>query len=190
MKLKDFMSISGEHGLFKFIAQGRNAIIVEHLETGKRSSASGSAKVSSLEDISIFTESEDLPLSKVFDRIYEKENGGAAPDYKSDPEVLKTYFTGIVPDYDKERVYNSDIKKVILWYNTLHEHKLLVKDDPEKEEKETAGEEKTDESGPVAKPEKGVKSKSKQTEKKVRPAGKTESKSAAAPRSKGAPKAK
>ena len=60
MKLKDFMSISGEHGLFKFIAQGRNAIIVEHLETGKRSSASGSAKVSSLEDISIFTKFEDM----------------------------------------------------------------------------------------------------------------------------------
>jgi len=96
MKLKDFMSISGEHGLYKFIAQGRNAIIVEHLETGKRTTAHTSAKVSSLEDISIFTETEDLPLSKVFDRIFEKENGGAAPDYKSEPEVLKTYFREIV----------------------------------------------------------------------------------------------
>ncbi len=67
MVLKDIMAISGEPGLFKFIAQGKNAIIVEHLETKKRSSAFGSAKVSSLEDISIFTEKEDMPLGKVFD---------------------------------------------------------------------------------------------------------------------------
>jgi hypothetical protein len=189
MKLKDFMSISGEHGLFKFIAQGRNAIIVEHLETGKRSTAQGSAKVSNLEDISIFTESEDLPLGKVFDRIYEKENGGAAPDYKSDPETLKKYFSEVVPDYDKERVYNSDIKKVILWYNTLHQHNLLQKDEPEPEAKDTTGDEKAEEHTPAPKAEKTTKAKGKQGEKKVRPAGKTESKSAAT-RSKGAPKAK
>jgi len=189
MKLKDFMSISGEHGLYKFIAQGRNAIIVEHLETGKRSTAQGSAKVSSLEDISIFTETEDLPLAKVFDRIYEKENGGAAPDYKSDPEVLKKYFSEIVPDYDRERVYNSDIKKVILWYNTLHQYNLLLKDDPEEETKDSKGEEKTEENTPAPKAEKPAKAKGKQVEKKVRPAGKTESKSAAT-RSKGGPKAK
>jgi hypothetical protein len=72
MVLKDILAISGEPGLFKFIAQGKNAIIVEHLETKKRGSAYGSAKVSSLEDIAIFTETEDMPLGKVFDLIYEK----------------------------------------------------------------------------------------------------------------------
>ena len=76
MIFKDILSISGEQGLFKFIAQGKNAMIVEHVETGKRSSAFSSAKVSSLEDISIFTDKEDLPLGKVFDRIFEKESGG------------------------------------------------------------------------------------------------------------------
>ena len=83
MVLKDILAISGEPGLFKFIAQGKNAIIVEHLETGKRSSAFSSAKVSSLEDISVFTENEDLPLGKVFDKIFEKESGGPAIDSKS-----------------------------------------------------------------------------------------------------------
>ena len=84
MVLKDIIAISGEPGLFRFIAQGKNSIIVEHLETKKRSSAYGSAKVSSLEDIAIFTEKEDVPLGKVFDMIYEKANGGAAIDPKAD----------------------------------------------------------------------------------------------------------
>lgn len=189
MKLKDFMSISGEHGLYKFIAQGRNAIIVEHLETGKRSASHGSAKVSSLEDISVFTEKEDLPLSKVFDRIFEKENGGAAPDYKSDPEVLKTYFQDIIPDYDRERVYHSDIKKIMLWYNTLHQHNLLIRDDPEQKEKPEKEAGKAEEAATAAKSEKGAKAKTKPVKKNVHTAGKTESKSAAT-KSKGAPKAK
>jgi hypothetical protein len=188
MKLKDYMSISGEHGLFKFIAQGRNAIIVEQLETGKRTSAGGSAKVSSLEDISIFSEMEDIPLSKVFDRIFEKESGGPAPDYKSDPEQLKTYFGEVIPEYDKTRVYNSDIKKVILWYNTLQKLNLLVKEEPEKEEKPGDKAEK-EELPPVTSEPRAAKPKVKQSVKSARPAGKTESKSAAV-KSKGAPKAK
>jgi hypothetical protein len=69
MNLKDLLAISGESGLFRFLAQGRNAIIVEHLETGKRQTASSSAKVSSLEDIAIFTDGEEIKLSIVFDRI-------------------------------------------------------------------------------------------------------------------------
>jgi hypothetical protein len=135
MNLKDLLTVSGEHGLFRFIAQGRNAIIVEHLETGKRSSAHSSAKVSSLVDISIFTVNEDMPLGKVLDKIFEKENGGPAIDAKSPSEKLKNYFEELVPDYDKNRVYPSDIKKVFLWYNTLQKLNLLVKDDPEKSEK-------------------------------------------------------
>jgi hypothetical protein len=131
MILKDILAISGEHGLFKFIAQGKNAIIIEHLETKKRSSAYGSAKVSSLEDIAIFTENEDVPLGKVFDLIYEKENGGPAVDSKADNNKLRTWFEGILPEYSKDKVYTSDIKKVALWYNILHNLNLLVKDEPE-----------------------------------------------------------
>jgi hypothetical protein len=134
MVLKDILSISGESGLFRFIAQGKNAIIVEHLESKKRSSAFASAKVSSLDEISVFTEKEDISLSRVFDMIHDKENGGPAIDFKSDPEKLKQWFSGILPEYDRERVYVSDIKKIAHWYNILHELKLLVKEEPEKPE--------------------------------------------------------
>ncbi len=136
MKLKDYVAIAGEPGLFKFIAQGKNSIIVENLETGKRSSAFSSARVSSLEDISIFTEGEDLPLGKVLDRIFDRETGGPAPDPKSDPEKLRSYFAEIVPDFSKEKVYTSDIRKIYLWYNILQKKDLLVKDEPEPESAE------------------------------------------------------
>lgn len=126
------MAISGEPGLFKFIAQGKNSIVVEHLETKKRSSAFGSAKVSSLEEISVFTEKEDMPLSKVFDLIFEKENGGPAPDHKADPEKLKEYLNEVLPSYDREKVYVSDIRKLVHWYNILHSLGLLIKEEPEK----------------------------------------------------------
>ena len=132
MVLKDILSISGESGLFKFVAQGKNAIIVEHIETGKRSSAFSSAKVSSLEDISVFTENEDLPLGKVFDRIFEKESGGQTIDSKAESVKLKKYFEELIPDYSREKVYKSDIKKIILWYNLLQKKGMLVKEEPEK----------------------------------------------------------
>jgi hypothetical protein len=186
MILKDYLAIGGEHGLFKFIAQGRNAIIVEHLETGKRSTAHASAKVSSLEDISIFTESEDLLLGKVFDKIFEKENGGPAIDAKLPVEKLKTYFEEILPEYDKNRVYPSDIKKVILWYNTLHKLNLLVKDAPEPS-KESEPESETKVKKP-AKKESKTQSKPK-AKPKEKVSGNQASKSAAT-KSKGAPKTK
>jgi hypothetical protein len=135
MVLKDILAISGEPGLFRFIAQGKNAIIIEHLETKKRSSAYGSAKVSSLEDIAIFTEKEDLPLGKVFDLIHEKENGGVAIDSKADSANLKKWFEEILPDYSRDKVYVSDIKKVAQWYNILHNLGLLVKEEAPSEEK-------------------------------------------------------
>lgn len=189
MNLKDYLAISGEHGLFKFIAQGRNAIIVEHLETGKRSSAYGSAKVSSLEDISVFTETEDLPLSKVFDRIFEKENGGATPDPKSKDEKLRSYFAELLPEYDRTRVYTSDIRKILTWYNTLQGLKLLVKEKAEAEKKEDEESEKKEKATTKPKSKKEDKPKDKQNRKSVKPAGKTESKSAAT-KSKSSPKAK
>jgi hypothetical protein len=154
MILKDILAISGEPGLFKFIAQGKNAIIVEHLESKKRSSAYGSAKVSSLEDIAIFTEKEDLPLGKVFDLIHEKENGGPALDSKTDVTKLKAWFEGILPEYSKDKVYTSDIKKVAQWYNILHNLNLLVKEEPEEVAEEKADKEKPDKEKPAPATEK------------------------------------
>ena len=136
MVLKDIIAISGEPGLFRFIAQGKNSIIVEHLETKKRGSTYGSAKVSSLEDIAIFTEKEDVPLGKVFDLIYEKADGGVVIDPKADAEKLKSWFEEILPDYSKDKVYVSDIKKIAMWYNLLNKLNLLIKEEPEAEAKE------------------------------------------------------
>jgi hypothetical protein len=162
MILKDILAISGEPGLFRFIAQGKNAIIIEHLETKKRSSAYGSAKVSSLEDIAIFTDTEDMPLGKVFDLISEKENGGPAIDSKADNTKLRIWFEGILPEYSKDKVYTSDIKKVAQWYNVLHKLNLLVKDEPEADavkepESETAAvpEKKKKKATPKPKPKAG-----------------------------------
>jgi hypothetical protein len=154
MILKDILAISGQPGLFKFIAQGKNAIIVEHLETKKRTSAFGSAKVSSLDEISVFTEKEDMPLGKVFDIIHEKENGGPAIDSKTDPDKLKNYFSEVLPEYSKDRVYTSDIKKVVQWYNILQKLNLLVKEEPEKPAEPEAGKKKEAEAKKVSVPKK------------------------------------
>lgn len=131
MVIKDIVAISGQPGLFRFIAQGKNSIIVEHLETGKRSSASGTAKVSSLEDIAMFSETEDVPLKKVFDMVFDFAEGGEAIDPKSDNNALKNWFAGVMPDYSRDRVYPSDIKKVAQWYNILHKLNLLIKEEEE-----------------------------------------------------------
>jgi hypothetical protein len=144
MNLKDIMAISGEGTLFKFIAQGKNAVIVENLETGRRVSAGATAKVSALEEISIFTTGEDMPLGKVMDKIWEKENGGETMSHKLPENDLKKYFAEIFPEYDHDRVYNSDIKKVLHWYNILHKLNLLVKEEEEKKEEETGAEAKAE----------------------------------------------
>lgn len=144
MKLKDILSISGEGGLFKFIAQGKNAIIVEHLETKKRSSAHGTAKVSSLEDIAIFTDNEEVPLGIVFDKIFEKEEGGEAIDHKSSSNELKNYFEEVLPEYDRDRVYVSDIKKLISWYNSLQKLEMLVPGSDNEEEQAEEKEKEAD----------------------------------------------
>lgn len=129
MNLKDILAISGEGTLFKFIAQGKNAVIVENLETGRRISAGATAKVSALDEIAIFTTGEDMPLGKVMDLIWEKENGGETISHRLPDTELKQYFGTVMPDYDRDRVYTSDIKKVLHWYNILHKLSLLVKEE-------------------------------------------------------------
>ncbi|MFC2081125.1 DUF5606 domain-containing protein [Bacteroidota bacterium] len=123
--LKDLMSISGHGGLFKFISQGRNGIIVESLDTGKRMQAFATMKVSALEDIAIYTEEEEVHLEEVFASIHKYENGKETISHNSSADDLKDYFSAILPDYDKDRVYVSDIKKVLNWYNLLLKYDLL-----------------------------------------------------------------
>ena len=140
--LKDILSISGHSGLFKFISQGRHGIIVESLQDKKRMNASATAKISALEDIAIFTDTEDIALKDVFKAIYEKEDGGEAISHKSSADELKSYFEEILPDYDRDRVYVSDIKKVIQWYNQLHKLDMLNFEEEEAAEEDKKTDEK------------------------------------------------
>lgn len=119
MKFKEVLAISGQPGLFKYLAQGKSGIIIESLADGKRSQVAASAKVSTLVDIAIYTEGEDMPLAEVFQAMSDKLNGGAAIAHKSDTAALAAAFGEFLPTYDKYRVRASDIKKVFSWYNLL-----------------------------------------------------------------------
>jgi len=120
--LKSIVAISGKPGLYKVLSQGKNMLIVENLTDGKRIPAHSSEKVVSLGDISMFTEGEDKPLHEILEAIKVKENGAkASVDPKSDNDSLRKYFAQIVPDFDRDRVYPTDIRKLVQWYNLLVE---------------------------------------------------------------------
>lgn len=133
MDLSKIMSISGKNGLFKLISQGKNNFIVESLEDGKRVPAFSHDGIATLDNISIFTEDEDVSLTSVFQSIFKKENGNPVPSNINDNTSLKKYFQEILPNYDKERVYVSNIKKVISWYNILIKHNLIDIEEPQAE---------------------------------------------------------
>ena len=99
--LKGILAISGQPGLFKVLSEGKNGVIVESLLTGKKQTAFASAKMSTLEDIAIYTTHEDFPLKQVFRKISDQENGGAAIQSNSKPEELKKYFEKVLPAFDK-----------------------------------------------------------------------------------------
>ncbi len=142
IKLKDILSISGKGGLYKFIAQARNGVVVESMDDQKRHVAAATARVSSLEDIAIFTQEEEVPLADVFMKIYEKTEGKESISHKASGDELKSSFEELVPDYDDERVYISDIKKVFQWYNQLHACDMLevIESEDEAKEEETSSE--------------------------------------------------
>lgn len=125
MEFKDIMAIAGRPGLYSFIAQGRNSVIVENIESGKRISAFGAERISSFEEISVFTRDGDLPLAELFDILYTKLEGKETISPKSKPGELKKFLKQYVPEYDEDRVYPSDIKKLFSWYNLLVKQDLL-----------------------------------------------------------------
>jgi hypothetical protein len=139
MDLKEILSIAGRPGLYKTITQAKNGVIVESLSEGKRFTAFSHERISSLEEISIFTEEDDMPLVDVFKMMYEKLEGKQAIDPKSDKGALSKFFDEMIPEYDKKRVYTSDIKKVITWYNALVEKEMLEFPEEEEKEEEKAG---------------------------------------------------
>ena len=119
MELRDMLAISGQPGLYRYIARSSNGVIVESLADGKRMNASGTWKISALADIAIYTQIEEMPLWQVFEKIYAYTQGKPAVDPKADAAVLKKTFAEVLPDYDRERVHVSDMKKVFAWYNLL-----------------------------------------------------------------------
>jgi hypothetical protein len=119
---KKIVAISGKPGLYKVLSQGKNMLIVESIIDSKRLPAHSSDKVIVLNDISMYTETGDKPLREIMEALKAKENGAKAKiDPKTDANSLRTYFGEIVPDFDRDRVYPSDIKKLIQWYNLLVE---------------------------------------------------------------------
>ena len=134
--LKKILSVSGEHGLFAYVAQGRNGIIAESLGTKQRQLLGPSAKVSSLADISIYTDEADVSLREVLTAMAAKLEQGPAPDPKGDPKAIKAFFAEVVPDYDENRSYVSHMKKILGWYEELRQYASLefVEEEEEKEE--------------------------------------------------------
>lgn len=118
--LKGIISISGKPGLFRLLSRGRNALIVENITTGKRQPTYSHEKVISLADITMYTEDGDMPLGEVLDKIKVYTNGEAI-DTKAlaDDQAYRDLFEKILPSFDKERVYTTDIKKLFSWYNQL-----------------------------------------------------------------------
>lgn len=120
MELKEILAISGAPGLYKYVAQGKGGIIVESLTEGRRTMVSGSTKVSALGDIAVFTQTEEVSLGDVLQAVYDKNAGKPVPVMsKAAPEELHAFMASALPEFDKDRVHNSDIKKIAQWYNAL-----------------------------------------------------------------------
>lgn len=118
--LKGIIAITGKPGLYKLLSRGKNNLIVENITTGKRTPTYPHEKVVSIPDISIYTEGGDTPLTEVFDKVYTSTEGKPV-DLKqfATPDALREYFGTILPDFDRERVYTTDIRKLFSWYNIL-----------------------------------------------------------------------
>lgn len=134
MDLKDYLAVSGYPGLYKMVAQTRNGVIVESLIDGKRMPAYATSKISSLEDIAIYTEADEVPLKDVFRAIFEKENGGQAVNHNASVDEVKSYFESVLPDYDRDRVHLSDMRRLFKWYNLLAEKQIFKFDEAATEE--------------------------------------------------------
>ncbi len=137
--LKEILNISGKPGLYKLLSHGKNTIIVESLVDKKRMPAHARERIISLGDVAIYTTGDDVPLSKVLEAIYAKYDGKTLDAGKyTTPEALHEFFVGVLPEYDEDRVYKTDIKKVISWYNVLVNAGFTTfadKEEPTEEEK-------------------------------------------------------
>lgn len=128
MQLEKIISISGKPGLFKLVSQLKNGFIVEDITTKKKASISNSSQVSLLDNIAMFTFDKEVPLFEVFENIAKKYDYKSTISHKSSSEELRTFMAESLPNYDLERVYESDIKKLAQWYNLLHKAGYITPD--------------------------------------------------------------
>ena len=136
--LSRILAISGQSGLYLYISQARNGAVVEALSDKKRSSVGMTSKITSLADISIYTDDEEVKLQQVFLNMKDVLGDADAPSSKSDPEVLKAFFEKALPTYDRDRFYVSHMKKVVDWYNNLKKYASIDFVNPEEETEEAA----------------------------------------------------
>lgn len=142
--LKTILAITGKPGLFKIVTHSQRTLVVEDIISKKRTPVHARDKVVSLGDIAMYTEGDDKPLSEILDLVYEKQNGEKINVKAMDNDALRDKFAEILPDYDRDRVYPSDIKKLFAWFNLLTEAGF-TKFTEEEQEDEVAEESKPEE---------------------------------------------
>ena len=143
MNLEGIINVTGKPGLYKVVSQGNNTVIVESFTDGKKTPLYSHNQANMLEEIGVYTYDDTKPLSEIFDDIAKKEKGEQALSHKYSANQLTAYFREILADYDEERVYISDIKKVIQWYNAMQAFGLIEMPKSEKKAKQPAKKEKT-----------------------------------------------
>ena len=136
MEFDKILSVSGKPGLYELKTQTRAGVLAQSLVDGRKIQVNLRNNISILSEISIYTYADEVPLKEVFDKIYQKTDGQKSIDHKSPKKELEKYFRDILPDYDEDRVYQSDIKKVIQWYNILIENDFTDFQDEKKSDEE------------------------------------------------------
>lgn len=149
MIIQEIIAIAGKPGLFRILITNRSNLVVESMVDQKRLSIPGTSRISSLADITMYTTAEDVLLMDVLNRINEHVGKGEIPQIKGDAQATKTFIDEVVPEMDHERVYNSDLKKLIQWFAILRENKAFPLTNEVTEEAETKSNSEADEKAEV-----------------------------------------
>ena len=140
MKITDILAVAGKPGLYQVLASGSASIVVESMLDGKRSSVPGTARVSNLADITMYTHDDDVPLMDILNRMHDAQKGAEGPSHKDAAQTVRDFVDGIVPELDHDRVYQSDLKKLVQWYNLLVSKGAFPLEAPEQAEEAPAEE--------------------------------------------------
>ena len=140
MKITDILAVAGKPGLYQVLASGSSSIVVESMLDGKRSSVPGTARVSNLADITMYTHDDDVPLLDILNRMHDAQKGAEGPSHKDAAQTIRDFVDGIVPELDHDRVYQSDLKKLVQWYNLLVSKGAFPLEAPEQAEEAPAEE--------------------------------------------------